>query len=481
MDSRSISREEDVLTNSESTSESDAARFAAIVANSADAIISKSLDGIVETWNPAAEKLFGWTAQEMIGAPIARIIPPDRLQEERHILKRIRSGETVSRLQTERLSKTGEVIPIAVTISPVRADDGTVIGASKIANDLREQEKLTNDLRQKTDQFTALANNIPQLAWIADENGFIYWYNQRWYDFTGTTLEQMQGWGWRDVHHPDHVDRVVERIQKSWDTGEAWEDTFPLKRHDGEYRWFLSRAAPLTDDSGKVLLWCGSNTDITDELESKRRIAMLMREVNHRSRNMLAVMQAVIKRSRYESTDELSTALLSRIAALKSNQEILDGGDWNGALIVDVVRTQIAHVGPELVESVTIEGDETLAIDARNAEALGLAIHELATNAEKYGALSGEGGGVTIGWQRTQGTDGTEGLEFSWEETGGPPVVAPERQGFGSMLIQRNIEQIFVADVTLDYRKQGLRWSFTCAAEDCLIENIERVQVPDYI
>ena len=93
----------------------------------------------------------------------------------------------------------------------------------------------------------AALDSIPQLAWMADQAGWIFWYNRRWYDYTGTTLEEMQGWGWRKVHHPEHVDRVVERIQRSWETGEPWEDTFPLRGTDGKYRWFLSRALPLRD------------------------------------------------------------------------------------------------------------------------------------------------------------------------------------------------------------------------------------------
>ena len=116
------------------------------------------------------------------------------------------------------------------------------------ATRLRQAE---HALRESEDRFRMLADNISQFAWTADAKGWIYWYNQRWYDYTGTTLEEMQGWGWKKVHHPDHVDRVVERVQRSWDTGEPWEDTFPLRGKDGEYRWFLSRALPIRDERGQ--------------------------------------------------------------------------------------------------------------------------------------------------------------------------------------------------------------------------------------
>jgi PAS domain S-box-containing protein len=126
--------------------------------------------------------------------------------------------------------------------------------------------------RMREEQFRALAESIPQLAWMADASGSIHWYNRRWYDFTGTTIEQMRGWGWKSVHHPDHVDHVVERIQQSWDSGEPWEDTFPLRGRDGQYRWFLSRAEPIRDSDGRVVRWFGTNTDITERLEAERAV-----------------------------------------------------------------------------------------------------------------------------------------------------------------------------------------------------------------
>ncbi|KAF0095518.1 MAG: PAS/PAC sensor hybrid histidine kinase [Puniceicoccaceae bacterium 5H] len=128
------------------------------------------------------------------------------------------------------------------------------------------------ELSLSESRFRTLADNISQLAWMADANGWIFWYNQRWFDYTGTTLEQMQGWGWRQVHHPDHVDRVVERISQCFATGEKWEDTFPLRAADGSYRWFLSRAVPVRDQSGNVIRWFGSNTDITDRLEAEEQL-----------------------------------------------------------------------------------------------------------------------------------------------------------------------------------------------------------------
>src|SRR5882757_5930052 len=136
-------------------------------------------------------------------------------------------------------------------------------------------------------QFRTLANSISQLAWMADVEGYIFWYNDRWYDYTGTTLEEMQGWGWQKVHHPDEVGRVVERIKVAFASGEPWEDTFPLRSKTGEYRWFLSRALPIFDADGKISRWFGTNTDITEqrELEQALRVSRdeLERKVTDRT------------------------------------------------------------------------------------------------------------------------------------------------------------------------------------------------------
>jgi PAS domain S-box-containing protein len=128
------------------------------------------------------------------------------------------------------------------------------------------------ELREQESRFRTLANAIPQLAWIADAEGSIHWYNQRWYDYTGTTLEQMQGWGWQAAHHPGHVQRVVERIRRSFETGDPWEDTFPLRGRDGEYRWFLSRAVPMRRSDGSITGWFGTNTDVTEQIEAERML-----------------------------------------------------------------------------------------------------------------------------------------------------------------------------------------------------------------
>lgn len=146
---------------------------------------------------------------------------------------------------------------------------GTVID---ITHDINARERLN----QQEAEFRTMANTIPQLAWMADPDGHIFWYNQRWYDYTGTDLAEMEGWGWKKVHHPDHIDRVVKKVAAfwagDWKQNEVWEDTFPLRGADGSYRWFLSRQHPIKDEKGNVIRWFGTNTDVTEQMSLQEEL-----------------------------------------------------------------------------------------------------------------------------------------------------------------------------------------------------------------
>ncbi|MES2561430.1 MAG: PAS domain S-box protein, partial [Pseudomonadota bacterium] len=134
-----------------------------------------------------------------------------------------------------------------------------------LAEKERVQKEAAERLRESEERFRALADNIAQLAWMADESGSLFWYNQRWYDYTGTRLDEMKEWGWQSVHHPDHLRRVVDKFREHVKAAEPWEDTFPLRARDGSFRWFLSRAVPIRGEDGRVHLWFGTNTDITEQ------------------------------------------------------------------------------------------------------------------------------------------------------------------------------------------------------------------------
>jgi PAS domain S-box-containing protein len=127
-------------------------------------------------------------------------------------------------------------------------------------------EQRTRELQESENQFRTLANSIPQLAWMADSAGKVFWYNERWYDYTGRSADGVEAEGWGGLLHPEHQDRIVSGRERSLDSAESWEDTFPLLGRNGQYRWFLARAVPIRDSEGLVARWFGTGTDISEQI-----------------------------------------------------------------------------------------------------------------------------------------------------------------------------------------------------------------------
>lgn len=433
------------------------AHLAAIVESSSDAIVSKDLNGIVQSWNRAAERIFGWTADEMIGQSIRRVIPADRQAEEDSILRRVRAGELVPKFNTVRTRKDGTSVLLAITVSPIRAADGTIIGASKIAHDITEQTLIQKDLEASELRFRALAENIPQFAWMAGPDGKVFWFNQRFHEYTGIPFEEIVDGGRSRLIHPDYVDQVYSKWTAEIERGVGWEDTFPMRGKDGQYRWFLSLAQPIRNAAGEVTMWFGTNTDITQQREHKEQIELLMGEVSHRSKNMLAIVQSILHRTAGDVAPEFIAGFEKRIAALAANQDMLIHRGWTGATMSEIVHSQLQPVGELVGKRIKLEGPSDLVIRPRAAEALGLAVHELLTNAIKYGALSNDEGEVRVNWQADASAEQPV-FEVTWRENGGPPVSSPSRSGFGSILIERNVRAALSATVEIDYASGGLIW-----------------------
>jgi len=432
--------------------------FAAIV-NSVDAaVISKTLDGKILSWNPAAERIFGWTAAEMIGQSIRRIIPEERQSEEDDILARVERGENSIQLRTERIRKDGTLVHLEIMVSPVKDHEGRIIGASKIGRDITREVETRRALNAAETRFRLMADNIAQLAWIADAKGWMFWYNKRWFDYTGTTQQDVEGNGWRDQIHPDHVERVEEHVARCLKEGVEWEDTFPIRAADGTYGWFLSRAVPLRDKSGDIVCWFGTATDITERRAAERQIELLLMEVNHRSRNLLTVVQSLAERTAEHSEDFLPR-LRERIAGLAANQDVLVKRNWRQVPLSELVDAQLAFLEDRLTQ-VERDGPDVI-IQPGAAESLSMALHEMATNAEKYGALSVPEGRVTIRWRIEPG-QGEPRFVLTWEESGGPAVTPPTQRGFGSRVIEDVPARKLRADVECSYDPGGFRFSLAC-------------------
>ncbi|MEO7414722.1 MAG: PAS domain S-box protein, partial [Opitutaceae bacterium] len=241
------------------------ARLAAVVESSDDAIVSKTLEGAITTWNSGAERMFGYTAEEAVGKPVSLLIPPSRIDEEPEILRRIRQGERIDHYETVRRRKDGTLFDVSVTVSPIRDARGKIIGASKIARDITEQKRTGEILRESEARYRIMGQVVPHLLWVADAQGKPVYFNERWYAYTGEdellalTAERPS------VLHPEDHPAATDLWTQAVGTGEPYECEYRIRRHDGVYRWFVARAVPLRDDAGKIVRWYGSSTDIHEQ------------------------------------------------------------------------------------------------------------------------------------------------------------------------------------------------------------------------
>lgn len=338
---------------------------------------------------------------------------------------------------------------------PILDDQGKILEWFGTASDITPRKNAEQALRESEDRFRMIADHIDQLAWTSEELGCPTWFNQRWLDFTGLSLEEAKEGGWRKAHHPEHVDRVVASISKSRAAGRTWEETFPLRGKDGRYRWFLSRAQPIRNEQGQIIRWFGTNTDITERLEAEEHLRLVMAELNHRVKNTLAAIDAVAHQTirHSASLEEFQTAFSQRLRALAQAHSLLTQAQWQGAALRDLIEREL---GPRCGHDgqMEIQGP-AITLPPQAALAMHMVIHELCTNAAKYGALSSGVGKVRVEWSLRAGPRYPE-LALRWTECGGPPVVQPTKKGFGSRVLDSTIAFELDGDLRLDFRESGL-------------------------
>jgi PAS domain S-box-containing protein len=240
-----------------------------------DAIMVRDTTGKIVYWNRGAEEIYGWTRAEALGKVKADLLQTEFPEPLEQINARLlRDGRWTGELiQTRR---DGTRIDVATRWALDRDAQGRTSGVLITDNDITGRKQAEQKLRESEERFRTLGDNIAQLAWMADASGAVVWYNKRWYDYTGTTFKQMQGWGWETVHHPDHMETVKAKWKSHLQRGEPWQDAFPLRGKDGQYRWFLSHVVPIKDQQGRIVRWFGTNTDITEQKEFEGQLERLV-------------------------------------------------------------------------------------------------------------------------------------------------------------------------------------------------------------
>jgi PAS domain S-box-containing protein len=267
--------------------------------------------------------------------------------------------------------------------------------------------------------------------------------------------------------HPDHVEMGWAALEAALDPIDPKRSAteFRFRQRDGEFCWVEVNGLAYFEGAGRerrAVSMVGTAQDVTERKGREEREHLLMREINHRAKNMLSLVHAIARQTAAREPADFIGRFTERIQALAANQNLLIRNQWYGVDVKDLVRAQLAHFA-DLVGSRIAADGPTLHLNAAASQAIGLAMHELATNAGKYGALSTDRGRVDVCWE----TD-TDTLTMSWTECGGPSVSPPERHGFGTVVMKEMVEHSVDGNVDLDYAPSGLGWRLTCPTSSAL-------------
>jgi PAS domain S-box-containing protein len=321
-----------------------------------------------------------------------------------------------------------------------------------------ERAESEQRLLESEDHYRHTVEFNPQVTWTALPDGQLNRVSRRWMSWTGTS---GTGSSWAEGLDPDDRPRSFQLWGHCVATGEPYDIEHRVKMVDGSYRWARSRASPRYASDGSICLWYGSTEDIHEQKLGEERLRLLINELNHRVKNTLATVQAIAFQTLKGdiSLDEARARFEARLLALSRAHNLLTEQNWEGASLEQVVHDATDHLPPERFD---VSG-EAVWLAPRAALALALALHELSTNASKYGALSSEEGKVAISWA----VEGDR-LRLEWKERHGPLVNVPSGRGFGSRLIERGLATDLGGTAQMHFDRDGARCAIDASLEHVL-------------
>ena len=424
-------------------------RLAAVVESSDDAIVSKDLNGILATFNQGAERLFGYKAEEVIGKPVTILIPPDRQHEEPEILDSIRRGERIHHYETLRRRRDGTLVDVSLTVSPVKDDHGTIIGASKIARDITERKLSDARLRDSERQLQELIAAVPAAIYTTDAQGKITYFNQAAVELAGRTPTLgSDEWcvTWK-LYHPDGTPLPHDECPMAiaLKEGRAIRNAEAVaERPDGTRVPFIPYPTPLRDGAGKIVGAVNMLVDVSERKQAETQQQALLSELNHRVKNNMQMLQSLLdkaaRRARSSEAREVLEEASGRIAAMAASQRLLyatpDATQCNARDFLTTVCETTRQAFPQEVD-IECEADVVqLSNDA--AMPLALVANELLTNAVKHG-LNGRRAGTI----RVRLTKENDSFLFYVEDDGpGFDLQSVQRRSSGLALVQGLARQL---------------------------------------
>ena len=405
------------------------------------------------------------TPDQVIGRHVPEVIGHELFAVVEPYLRECLAGKAVE-FDIELPSEPWEAQFLHCRLEP-EWRDGKVVGLVLAGTDITSLKRAEADLRESKDRLQ-LALNAARLGWwqydpVTDMvSGDARCREIFDVEKSAAPIEEL-------LHpvHPDDAERLWAAIAGALDPVDPKRSVteFRLRRRNGEVRWVETLGLARFEGQGpkrRAASMVGTAQDITERKEREEREHLLMREVNHRAKNMLSVVDSIAHQTATKNPEDFIERFSERIQALSANQDLLVRNQWKGVEIKDLVHAQLAHFADLIGSRIAVNGP-VLRLNPASAQAIGLALHELATNAGKYGALSTDTGGVDIDWAIAGGK-----FTMSWAEHDGPPLSAPTQRGFGTTVMEAMTERSLDGTVDVDYPCAGLTWCLTCLAANVL-------------
>jgi PAS domain S-box-containing protein len=418
--------------------------------------------------NSAMCEFVGYSEAELRARTVFEITHPDDRDRDRELLRRMVAGElAVFDLEKRYIRKDGKAVWARVTANIIRDESGRPLRDTAVIVDINARKQAEQALQASKDRLQLTLNAAQLGSYQYDPLHRVFSGDKRCQEILDfpkneATIDKIM-----KLVHPDDVEMVRANLEAALDPVDPRRSAteYRLHRGNGAVRWVESNGLAYFEGEGperRAVSYVGTLADITERKGREEKEHLLMREVNHRAKNMLSVVDAIAHQTATKNPEDFIERFSERIQALSANQDLLVRNEWNGVDIKDLVHAQLAHFADLIGSRIAVHGPK-LRLRAASAQAIGLALHELTTNAGKYGALSTDTGRVDVCWGVDRDT-----FTMSWIEREGPPVSAPKRRGFGTIVMEAMAERSLDGTVDLDYPPSGMTWRLTCPAANAL-------------
>jgi PAS domain S-box-containing protein len=441
--------------SNEKNSEETNAVLAAVVASSMDAVFSVDVNGRIQTWNMAAERLYGYTAAEAIGQHLGFLAPDPSNYAPGSLFRRAIGGEQIY-FEAERRRKDGSLVEVGISSGPIRDSNGNVVGISVVHRDISERKRFERELLQ-TQEWLEMAQEAGGVGpWEYDlGTGEVRWsaelYRQLRYNPASDSPSLSAFRDRVQTEDRERLDRIREQ-ERTGRAGAQFQIELRVALPDGSLSWFERRSRVVFHEGRPRVI--GVNVDITERKRFEENLRFILDELSHRTKNILSVVQAMASQTarHCEAFEDFQDRFLGRIRALSQSHDLLVSQDWRGAPLRDLILAQLT---PFVDDGARVQTEgSSLFLKAEAAQSLGIILHELATNASKYGALTVPTGKIQIRWEIANSS-----VRLAWREFDGPIVRPPTKLGFGRIVIERMAMDTFRMPSALELSPTGVRWT----------------------